>query len=84
MTIIILASEVLAAGLNRTQLTAHLGVSRRTVMRCFQASAEHGTVAAFLAQYIKNKKNHGKDTYPFCGFLCTGVSQQVGSSQPQR
>ena len=44
MTKIILASELLAAGLNKTQIAEQLGVSRRTVIRWCQAIAEHGSL----------------------------------------
>ncbi len=48
MTKIILVSELLAEGLNKTQIAARLGNSRRTVIRWCQAIAEYGSPDAFL------------------------------------
>lgn len=55
MTKIILASELLAAGLNKTQIAERLGVSRRTVIRWSQAIEEHGSTSAFLEHYQQAK-----------------------------
>jgi transposase len=52
---IILASELLAAGLNKTQIAAQLVVSRRTMIRWLQAIADHGSLGAFLEHYQQAK-----------------------------
>ena len=56
MTKIILAAELLEAGLNKTQIAQRLGVSRRTVIRWSQALVQHGSLQGFLQQYEQAKK----------------------------
>ena len=56
MTKIIIASELLDAGLSKTQIAKRLGVARRTIIRWAQAIAEHGSLAAYLEYYQQAKK----------------------------
>lgn len=48
MTKIILANELLEAGISKSHIAKHLGVSRRTIIRWSQAIEEHGSLKAFL------------------------------------
>ena len=56
MTKIILAHEMLEAGVSKSHIAQHLGVSRRTVIRWSQAIEQHGSLGAFLEHYQQVKK----------------------------
>lgn len=56
MTKIILAHELLEAGVSKSHIARHLGVSRRTVIRWSQAIEQHGSLETFLEYYQQAKK----------------------------
>ncbi|MFH1830001.1 MAG: integrase core domain-containing protein [Pseudomonadota bacterium] len=56
MTKIILANELLEAGVSKSHIAKHLGLSRRTIIRWSQAIEEHGSLDAFLEHYQQAKK----------------------------
>ena len=56
MTKIILAHELLEAGISKGNIAKHLGVSRRTIIRWSQATEKHGSLDAFLEHYQQAKK----------------------------
>lgn len=56
MTKIILAHELLEAGVSKSHIAQHLGVSRRTIIRWSQAIERHGSLDAFLEYYQQAKK----------------------------
>lgn len=56
MTKIILAHELLEAGVSKSHVAKHLGVTRRTIIRWSQAIEKHGSLAAFLEHYQQAKK----------------------------
>jgi len=56
MTKIILAHELLEAGVSKSHVAQHIGVSRRTVIRWSQAIEQHGGLGAFLEYYQQAKK----------------------------
>lgn len=56
MTKIILAYELLEAGVSKGHVAQHLGVSRRTIIRWSQAIEQHGSLETFLAYYQQAKK----------------------------
>ncbi len=56
MTKIILAYELLEAGVSKSHVAKHLGVSRRTIIRWSQSIEEHGSLDAFLECYRQAKK----------------------------
>jgi transposase len=56
MTKIILAHELLEAGVSKSHTAQHLGVSRRTVIRWSQAIEKQGSLDAFLEYYHQAKK----------------------------
>jgi transposase InsO family protein len=60
MTKIILAHELLEAGLSQTCVAERLGISRRTVIRWAQAIQEHGDLEAFLEHYQQAKSGPRK------------------------
>ena len=55
MTKIILAHELLEAGLSQTCVAERLGICRRTVIRWARAIQEHGDLEAFLEHYQQAK-----------------------------
>jgi transposase len=56
MTKIVLAHELLEAGMSKRHIAQQLGVSRRTIIRWSQAIEKHGTLGAFLEYYQQAKK----------------------------
>lgn len=56
MTKIILANELLEAGVSRSHIAKRLGVSRRTIIRWSQAIEEHGSLDVFLGHYQQARK----------------------------
>ena len=56
MTKIILAHELLEAGLSKKRVAKQLGVSRRTIIRWSQAIEKHGSLEVFLEYYHQAKK----------------------------
>lgn len=56
MTKIILANELLEAGVSKSHIAKHLGLSRRTIIRWSQAIEEHGSLDSFLEHYQQAKK----------------------------
>ena len=56
MTKIILANELLEAGISKSHIAKRLGVSRRTIIRWSQAIEKHGSLNAFLEHYQQAKK----------------------------
>lgn len=56
MTKIVLAHELLEAGVSKSHIAEHLGVSRRTIIRWSQAIEKHGSLDAFLGHYQQVKK----------------------------
>jgi len=56
MTKIILAHELLEAGVSKSHVAIHLGVTRRTIIRWSQAIEKHGSLDAFLEYYQQAKK----------------------------
>jgi transposase len=56
MTKIILAYELLEAGVSKRQTAKHLGLSRRTIIRWSQAIEAHGGLTGFLEHYQQTKK----------------------------
>lgn len=60
MTKIILASELLEAGLSKRRIAKRLGISRRTVIRWAQAIEVYGDLETYLKHYQKAKKGPRK------------------------
>jgi len=56
MTKIILAHELLEAGVSKSHVAKHLGVTRRTIIRWSQAIEKLGSLDAFLEHYHQAKK----------------------------
>jgi transposase len=56
MTRIILAHELLEAGVSKSHIVQRLGVSRRTINRWSQAIEKCGSLSAFLVYYQQAKK----------------------------
>jgi len=56
MTKIILAQELLEAGISKSHVARRLSVSRRTIIRWSQAIEKHGSLDAFLEHYHQAKK----------------------------
>lgn len=56
MTKIILAHELLEAGVSKSHVAKHLGVTRRTIIRWSQAIEKYGSLDAFLEHYHQAKK----------------------------
>jgi len=56
MTKIILAQELLEAGVSKSHIAQRLGVSRRTIIRWSQAIEKCGSLGAFLEYYQQAKK----------------------------
>lgn len=56
MTKIILAHELLEAGVSKSHVAKHLGVTRRTIIRWSQAIEKHNSLDAFLEHYHQAKK----------------------------
>ena len=56
MTKIFIAYELLMAGISKSHIAKHLGVSRRTIIRWAQAIEKHGSLDAFLEEYDQAKK----------------------------
>ena len=56
MTKIILAHELLEAGVSKSHVAKHVGVTRRTIIRWSQAIEKHGSLDAFLEHYRQAKK----------------------------
>jgi len=56
MTKIILAHELLEAGVSKSHVAKHLGVTRRTIIRWSQATEKLGSLDAFLEHYHQAKK----------------------------
>lgn len=56
MTKIIVAQELLEAGVSKSHVAKHLGVSRRTIIRWSQEVEKHGSLDAFLEHYHQAKK----------------------------
>jgi len=56
MTKIILAQELLEAGVSKSHVAKRLSVSRRTIIRWSQAIEEHGSLDAFLEHHYQAKK----------------------------
>ena len=56
VTKIILANELLEAGVSKSQIANHIGVSRRTIIRWSQSIEEHGGLDTFLECYQQAKK----------------------------
>lgn len=56
MTKIILAYELLEAGVSKSHIAKHLGVSRRTIIRWSKAIEEYGGLDYFLTHYNQAKK----------------------------
>ena len=56
MTKIILAHELLEAGVSKSHVAKHLGVTRRTIIRWSQAIEKYGSLDGFLEHYHQAKK----------------------------
>jgi len=56
MTKIYIAYELLEAGMSKSHIAKHLGVSRRTIIRWAQAIERYGSLDAFLEEYNQAKK----------------------------
>ena len=56
MTKIILAHELLEAGVSKSHVAKHLGVTRRTIIRWSQVIEKHNSLDAFLEHYHQAKK----------------------------
>ncbi len=56
MTKIILAHELLEAGVSKSHVAKHLGVTRRTIIRGSQAIEKHNSLDVFLEHYHQAKK----------------------------
>lgn len=56
MTKIIIAQELLEAGMSKTSIAERLEVSRRTVIRWAQAIEQSGSLDSYLEQYQRAKK----------------------------